>query len=490
MRKVLALALSLSVVLSTQLLIWRQQGDVAVAQETIAGSVVDRYEPTGVAAGTVVVAHGFSANRITMRQWGYAMARQGFRTYVFDQPGHGESTLPLPAWHNLGPENPLGQNLTTLVDEMVKQGKAHPGRIAFVGHSMGATTVLTAAARDDRIAATVAISAAGAGELPPDRPKNLLNLVAERDPASVQRTVTAMARPVQTVPGKNHITVIYSGSVIHQTASWIHQGFGTQGPGTAVPAAPWWLIWVTLVAALGVVLSGASILAPAPTRAGGATYRAGPGMGLVILAVAALTAVLAGVYLRLPGIGVAVVDYVMPYFLVMAGVLLALRLLWPRDFAYPVTLGTDIWPQAILRGTGVFIGYAGAVGTIIHMNLSSYIPLGPRILPILLLALGLWPFFVQEEGLKRAVASGSSPWLAVAVGVGAKLIMLGTWLGSAALPNPPAFLVLVTPVALTLMLALELLGFMLRRWHYGPVAIATFSALVLGWSMAVTFPLV
>ncbi len=491
MRKVLALALSLSVLLTTQLLIRRQQGDISVTPETLAGSAVDHYGPTGQSAGTVLVAHGFSANRVMMRQWGYALASQGFDTYIFDQPGHGQSTDSLPTWREAGPENPLGRNLTGLVDELVRQGRAKPGRIALVGHSMGATTVLTAASADDRVAATVAISTPTAVTLPAGKPSNLLNLVAARDPEGIQRVVAAMARPAQTVEGKNHITVVYSGAVIDQAAAWIHKGFGTTAPENRAPAATWWLIVVGLCAAVGAALSGAAILAPPASRGGGgAVVRTGAGMGLVVLAIAALTAVLGSVYIRIPWIGVAVVDYVIPYHLIMALVLLALRLIWPRDYGHPITLGADSLPFAMLRGVAVFVGFIGAVGTVLHMNVSHFIPVGPRFVPILLLAVALWPYFVQEEGLKRAVVNGSNPWLAAVVGLAGKLVLVGTWLGAAALPNPPAFLALVTPVALVLLVGLELLGLVLRRWNYSPAAIATFSALLLGWSMGVTFPLV
>lgn len=490
MRKVLALAVTLSVLLTTQFIIWKQQNNVAVTPETIAGNPVDRFDPPGATVGTVIVAHGFSANKTMMRHWGYALARQGFRTYVFDQPGHGESGRTLPSWRFSTTETPLEDNLAALVNDLVQSGKAVPGRIALVGHSMGAHTVVATARKDDRIAATVAISG-GVGEaLSDNRPANLLALVADRDPLSIQRTVAAMARTARVVPGKNHITIVYDAEVINEAVRWIHQSLGTPTPSGPGGAAPWGLVWIALAAAMGVVLTGASILAPSAIRNGGVTVRIGPETGLMLLAIAALTSTLAGVYIRIPKVGVAVVDYLLPYFLVMAAVLLALRLLWPRDFAFPVTQGQELLPVSLLRGAGVFVGYVGAVGTVLHMNLSSYIPFGPRILPVLLLAAGFWPYLAQEEGLKRAISAGSGAWAAGAVGLGVKLLILGTWLGAGALPNPPAFLPLVTPVAAMVLIMLELVGLMLRRWQYSPAAIATFAAMVLGWSMGVTFPLV
>jgi len=489
MRKGLAMALTLAIVVLSQYAIWQQRSPVAVMTEDLAGNPTTRYTAVQDPLGVVVVVHGFSGNKEQMRQWGYALARQGFAAYLIDEPGHGASTVPLPPWR--GTDNTaLSDNLRAVIDALIKAGRAQPGRIALVGHSMGASAVLGEAAADDRVRATVAISGGISGTLPPDRPQNLLAMSAARDPASIRRAVEALGREVTVVPGRNHITVVYDRGVMDRAGAWIHKSFGTQAPAPAGPGEPWAWIWTALLGALGVMLAAGALVAPRlDSRPGPWPVRVGLLGGLATAAIAPLSAVLAGVYLRLPGLGLAVIDYVIPYFMVMAAALFALRLLWPRDFGFALGDGAEPWFVGVLRGLGVFLGFVGAVGPVIHMNLSHYMPTSPRILPMAALAIGLWPYLVQEEALKCAVRMSRGPWAATAVGAVGKSLILATWLWASALPNPPVFLALIVPVAAVLLLGMEALAHVLREWHYPPVAIATLVASVLAWSIAVSFPL-
>lgn len=510
MRKVLILTLMLAIVLGAQYAIWRGRSPVAVTRVEVAGNAMERYQPASVPVGVVIVAHGFSASKEMMRPWGYAMARQGYETYLYDQPGHGDSRSRLQG--EFGSAQ-LSDNLRAIVDELIAAGRAKPGQIGLVGHSMGGGTVIGAAQADDRIRATVALSSSHREPLGPVRPANLLALAAERDPGFMVQAVQAVARTADNgsgelgkqygsfqagtareadvVAGLNHITIIFDQQVLQRSADWFHAAFGVTPPGP-VPAQPWFWILLALAGGIGAVLTVGAMLAPAVDSRGRTNGQARLGWitGLITLAVSSLSAVMASVYVRAPWTGMAVVDYLLPYFLVMATVLLLLRLLWPRDFGFPVTLpGQAVFPL-MLRGFGVFLGFVGAVGPVIQMNLSSYIPTPARILPMLILGAGLWLFLVQEEGLKRAVANEHGSGAAFALGVIGKLIIAGTWLGSVALPNPNGFLPLTIPVALGLLLALECLGLALSRWRYPAVGVATFSALALAWSMAVSFPLI
>jgi hypothetical protein len=138
----------------------------------------------------------------------------------------------------------------------------------------------------------------------------------------------------------------------------------------------------------------------------------------------------------------------------------------------------------------VFLGFVLAAGTVIHMNFSNFVPTAHRLLLMIPLVVGLWLFFVQEEGLKRAVANDAGPWAGLVVGLVGKLVIVLTWLGAAALPNPQPFLPLTMPVIAPVMFLLELMSYLLNRWRYPATAAATFTSLVMVWSVAVTFPLV
>ncbi|MFZ5825994.1 MAG: alpha/beta hydrolase [Bacillota bacterium] len=493
MRKIFLLVLMLAVVVGTQYKIALDRIDVVVTQERLAGNPVDRYAAVGTAQGTVIVAHGFAASKELMQHWGYALARQGFDTYIFDQPGHGEQTTPLPAWRKLG-ENPLGANVRAMVAELIRTGRAQSGKVALIGHSMGGTAVVAAGIDDPAVAATVGISASYSESLPADRPVNLLSLVAERDPASIRAAAMNLAPQSETrktvnVARKNHLTILYDQEVLGQASAWIHQALGTKQSGPVGPVAPWNWILAGLAGGLGAVLTVAGLLMPRQVRSGGRQHSVGFMTGLVVLSVAALSAVLAAVYLRTPWVGVAVMDYLLPYFVVAAVVLWVLRQLWPRDFGFPLTQGADTLSSAVLRGFGIALAYLGAVVPVVHMNLTHHMPVEPRIVPLLLSALVLWAYFVQEEGLKRSVASQWGSFAGMLLGLATKLVIVGTWLGATALPNPPTFLTLTIPVTVTVLVVLEVLAAILGRMNYSAASIATLSSVVLAWAMATTFPL-
>lgn len=484
MRRIALLASMLFIALLSQYFATRGLPKISVTKEIIAGNPAERYSPSLPAQGTVVVAHGFAGNKTLMRHWGFALAQYGFETIIFDQPGHGENNRSLPAWRSSSSENPLGKNLESLIDELVRTGKAKPGRIAVVGHSMGTSAAVAAAISDTRISATVAVSTLVGPDLPPNRPANLLLIAADRDTPGVLQAVKSSGRSVVRIHGRNHITVIFDLTAIETSAEWIHKSMGTQAPSSPPERLPWHWVWVALATGLGAVVGAGRLLAPSRQSSVGIPGRTSPLTGLVTLAVASLSAVLASVYLRVPGLRVAVVDYLLAYFLVMAAVLWVLRMVWPREFAFAISPEQEPALVSGLRGAGLFLGFAGAVVPVVHMNLSHFIPEGFRVVTLVILSVGLGLYFVQEEALKRATGE----WLGFAVGVAAKMLILATWLGATALPNPPGFLVLVTPVALVLMLVTETFSLIFRRMGFSPTTVAVFSALVMGWASASVFP--
>ena len=495
MRKILAMALLLAVVVAAQFMASRQRADVTVTRETIAGTPVEYYRGSAPPGYVAIVVHGYAGSKELMKPWGYYLARQGFETYVIDQPGHGDSTTPLPPWTSTG-NNALGENLRQVISSLVESGRARPGAIALVGHSMGGTAVTTAAMADERVAATVALSSAYRAPLPADKPAKFLGLAAERDPAFMVEAVQAMStqpgsREAGVIAGRNHITILYDAQVMARAAAWIGAGLGIKQAATNVDASfGWGWIAIALAGALGLVVAVGWFLAPAVQQRGArSNSRIGLLTGLVMVSVAALSAVLAVAYVRVPWLRMGVVDYLFPYFVVMALVLLVLRLLWPRDYGYPVASDSPANLGHTLRGLGVFLGLLGAVGSVVHTSLSNFMLNSPRVLPLVVLALAYWVYFAQEEGLKRAVAGSLGGWAAWVVGVAGKVVIVLTWLMASALPNPQPFLPLVVPVIAVVLVFLETTSQVLRQWRYSAAGSATFMALTLAWVTAATFPL-
>lgn len=509
MRKIFVVVLTLAVLLGSQYMAWRQRSDISVTAETLAGNPVDHYHAPGGSQNVVIVAHGFASNKEMMRPWGYYLAAAGFDTYVIDEPGHGGSHRSLPDWQH---DDTLGINLSTVIDQLLVLKQATPGHIALVGHSMGGAAVTQAALADPRIKATVAISSAYGRSLPADRPANLLSLAAERDPSSMVQAVTALAtqsdggkgqlgpqygsfkdgtaRQSDVVDGRNHITILYDEGAMRLTAKWIAGSLGAPEPAGTVSYG-WLWICLGLAGAFGLVLALGALLAPPPVRRFVHNLpRVGFLTGLLMVAVSAFTAVIAAAYIRLPWPNLAVADYMLAYMLIMALVILGLRLFWPREFGFPVA--TD--PEYDLGGLGragvLFLGFVGAVGTVIHMNLSNFMPTGYRLFLMIPVAIIMWLYTSQEEGLKRAVSNDVGPWAGLVVGVVGKLVIITTWLGASALPNPQPALPLMIPVVLLFFLLLELLSYILNLWRYPAGAVAAFSSLVLAWVVSVTMPLV
>lgn len=510
-RKILVISLLLAVVLGAQYMAWRERSGTSVSTETVAGNPVDHFRPQGKSQGVVIVAHGFASNRAMMRPWGYRLAAAGFDTYVIDEPGHGASRRALPSWQTGGDE-PLGANLRAIIDELVALKRAEPGRIALVGHSMGGAAVTQAALADDRVSATVAISSAYGRPIPPDRPRNLLSLAAERDPGSMVEAVKALAAQADNgkgeldkmylsadqtsarvsgiVPGRNHITILYDAGVMDRTALWIAGPLGAEMRGAASAGSYGWA-WVAVALAAGMALffTMAALISPPEVRR---LARHLPRMSLLtalgMVAVAAFVAVLGAAWFRIPWPRLAVADYIMAYMLVLSLVLMALRLIWPRDYGFPVAAEPETDLSGLVRALVLLGAFVGVVGTVIHMNVANFVPTGSRLLMMIPLAVVLWLYGSQEEGLKRAVTNEFAPWAGVVVGVVAKVLIVVTWTGASALPNPSGFLPLMIPVVLPLFLLLEVVSYALNVWRYSPVGAAALSSLVLSWSIAVTMP--
>jgi pimeloyl-ACP methyl ester carboxylesterase len=112
------------------------------------------YVPSANGAA-VVVLHGSSSSRLNILDHVGVFGRAGYGVLAFDARGHGRSG---------GTAMDMGWmehvDIDAAVSFLSRQPDVAPGRIGVYGVSMGATGALTAAARDDRIAAVVSDGAA------------------------------------------------------------------------------------------------------------------------------------------------------------------------------------------------------------------------------------------------------------------------------------------------------------------------------------------
>ena len=220
----------------------------------------------------VVAVHGFAASSVIMEPLGRTLARAGYVVALPDVSGHGANAQPLRAQDS--DRDALQTDLAAVVEWLGNQPNVDAGRLALVGHSMGAGAVTRFASQaTSDVRATVAISlpAVSQGD---QRPRNLLLLYGSAEPVGFANAALDQARllqadaavdetygdfgngsavSVQVIPGVEHISIIWSPSTASLTLEWISEAVdGPAGPADIDPA--WlWLLLLLAAGALGAV---------------------------------------------------------------------------------------------------------------------------------------------------------------------------------------------------------------------------------------------
>jgi len=122
--------------------------------------------------GAAILYHGLSANRRIMQPLGRQFAMSGLRVYLFDLPGHGDSTDAYSFAH-------AEHCAEAATESLAASGQIDPKKTIYVGHSMGGALAIRSADRDP-VAATIAISP-GPLIMPQRMPANLLVFSAQFD---------------------------------------------------------------------------------------------------------------------------------------------------------------------------------------------------------------------------------------------------------------------------------------------------------------------
>jgi len=253
-RETLSAVAGALLLLAGAILIARSHGDMRDTR--IAGLAVRILEPERPpAAGTAVVFHGLASNRIIMQQAGQWLAAQGFRVFLVDAPGHGET--PGGFTHAATHDSYL-RLLTELarngISSSGKKEVLNPQTTILVGHSMGAEMAVRLADYFP-VAATVAFAPAPM-VLPRRMPANLLVIGAQLDlpqmHASGQQLLQAAGGPRTSledfqqrraadgivVPWTAHGAVVLDSRALKAMASWARAAIGLTGPVETPPGDP------------------------------------------------------------------------------------------------------------------------------------------------------------------------------------------------------------------------------------------------------------
>jgi pimeloyl-ACP methyl ester carboxylesterase len=222
----------------------------------IAGAAVRVLEPAQLpAAGTAVIFHGLASNRILMQQLGQWLAAQGFRAYLVDAPGHGDSTG---GFTHAATMDCYIRILTELErNGIASHGKTeglHPQTTILIGHSMGAEMAIRLADYFP-VAATIALAPAPM-VLPRRTPANLLVIGAQFDLPAMHESARKLfeaaggsrssAEDFQqmraanglVIPGTAHGSLVLDSGAAQAMTSWARAAVGLTGPIETPRGAP------------------------------------------------------------------------------------------------------------------------------------------------------------------------------------------------------------------------------------------------------------
>jgi len=400
----------------------------------------------------------------------------------------------------------LQDRLRTVIDWASSQPEVDPARMALLGHSMGAGAVVAYAAQDTegRIRATVALSLPSPAAVAPGvpaLPRNLLLAVGALEPAAFQAAARdglraaypdavlggrygnpedGTARSAVTIPGAEHIGIVFSASALDASATWFATGLGVPpAPGSIAPV----LLWVVL-ALIGTGL----LLVPIGRLALGsgdevASTIPGRRVLLVSLAAAVIASVIARVTMPLQGlVPIAVGGYVLSWFLV-AGIVTGLWwwLRWRRVSGTPVVTARSAWAGLLIAAVAIL-----ALAVPGRLAWAPFALVGDRPLALLALLIAFGAYFAADALLARGRGFGARLGLML----GSRVIAVAVILASVPLLQAPGFLTLLLPLMVLLFVFLAWYAAVVIGYRHGWLSAVLVQTIPLAALVATTFPLV
>lgn len=456
-------------------------------------------------APAVVIAHGFAGSRQLMHPVAVTLANAGHRAFVFDFPGHGRHPSPLTG-SITDPEGATRVLVAATLEVVTHARSSTTGPLALVGHSMATDVIVRAAdeARPDATALISMFSPAATAERPPNalvvvgalepgmlgsEARRVVNQVASLDdPGEVAPGTTygrwseGTARRLVVAPGVEHISVLYSETMLTATRDWLDGLPGTPDA-DAVPRrldrrGPW--IAVLLAATVALAWPLARLLPEVtPERSG-----AGRGWRTLwpVLVVPMLVTPLVLRFVPTGFLPILVGDYLAVHF-GLYGILTVATLAASRA---PFRSGRAATRPLALGVAGLAVAAYGtfAFGGAIDFSFANFRP-GPGRWPLIAAMLaGTLPFYLATEWATRGpgAARGGHP--------AAKAAFLVSLAIAVALDVERLFfLIIIVPAILIFFGVLGLFAeFAYRRTRH-PLPGGFGIAMALAWALGVTFPM-
>lgn len=437
----------------------------------------------------VVVMHGFAGDRNSMSGISRRIAASGYAVLNLDLDGHGENRTPYV--RSRVTSDSLYAGVAEAVDFLRTWPFVDGGRIAVMGHSMGASAALDYATRDSGIDAAVLVSG-GRQVQGPFPPGNVLFVYAAGDPDRIQdRSHELAARlagldrvetghtygrhdrrtavRVALVPGADHQTVVWMEDTVREAVAWLDASFGVGGSRSATPADERTPALALLAVAFLGVLPGLGLLVGRLVPTVPRRPDEGRGWGLAAIAAAfVLTMPLLAAATPAAILSAMVLDTAVPQF-ALAGIalLVGARLRRPDLFE-----GLFARPGATLLGAAVAIVALymalAPLSVVLHR-----IALTPERLAIFgMSAAGFFPLALAFNLLLRRGSVAAATLFAVA-GRLVVLAVLGVGVASDVLPG---VLLLMLPALAGVSLVFELFAAPLYASSGNLVAVALVDA--------------
>jgi pimeloyl-ACP methyl ester carboxylesterase len=491
-----------------------------------------RFTPRGERRNVVaVVAHGYSGSKEVMTTFCAELAKEGVTAYCFDFPGHGSSPEIFdPDAALSGAQTQLTDTVGAMVDYALQHAPSRDAKLVLIGHSMGTSAVGLYALQHPELAnlaATVLVSPVLSASVTTTNPRDLLVLAGDADPANIitiakKRVAEGCGQPsgealgyklicgdprqgtgrkLLILPGLNHITILTASATHQHILAWLNAGLD-EGVSANDVTADERFLWVLLglgaafLALLPAVALASAGLRQLPARQSSPAPRGDYLKSLTALGVMGAALVVGMLALHFfvdspfgflrQALSPDLATFLCGAGIVALGVALGVPAYrrgadWPRGF----TIATQ---GLLAAGALVFLYFTlGALSTFAWANLA----LTPeRLWRALVLALLFIPYFLGSELLLRPVAR-SRPWLAALTKlVVALLTTLALFAAIRIDADRLSFLLFLLPIqAIYLLLSVSLEAWARREAERPLVFVALSEALILGWVVAATFPL-
>ncbi|MEU8818972.1 alpha/beta fold hydrolase [Actinoplanes sp. NPDC048796] len=441
-------------------------GAATPGREVVEGVPLYETHPAGLKPGErrpgVVVAHGYAGSAKLMMPFADTLAARGYVVVLLDFAGHGANSAARTG------NAALQRELEVAVTHLRGLPDVDGARIALVGHSMGASAVTEYAAAHPEIVTTTAISLPA---VPDGQPKNLLLLVGGNEFPGFRTTATEAAARIAdsravTIPGVEHISILYAPRTHRETIDWLDQHFGGPITRAAIPSP------LHRMAGAGLLFAGFLVglypLARLLFRGSTPRARFRPILLLPIAGGAVVAALVAAV-LPTSWFPLDSGDYAVAFTFLLGALLLIVARRGPAT------------PRGSVLAAVALVLYAAATIVIpLQLGFTNVWPAGARwwLLPVVWAGFALLSY--AAERLTRGSTLGV---LAVAAATVAALT------AAAVLGLTNGFLLLVVPLLAVLLVLQAGWSALLNRLVAPSWAIALAGSLLVAWPIAATLPI-